>query len=62
MRRTELNAQNRAGQGGQTHGTMVKFRVLCFGGPGLQVQILGVDLYHSSAMLWQQPTYKVEED
>ena len=39
-----------------------KFGVLCFGGQGLRVQIPGTDLHHSTAMLWQQPTYKVEED
>ena len=32
-------------------------------GLGLQVQIPGVDLYTThQAMLWQCPTYKIEED
>ena len=40
----------------------LKFSMLCFSGPGSWVGILGVDLLHSSAMLWGHPTYKVEED
>ena len=40
----------------------LKFSALHFGGPGLWVQILGTDLYHLSAILWWQPTYKIEED
>ena len=41
----------------------LKFRTLQFvGGLGLQVQIPGVDLLHSSAMLWRRPTHKEEED
>ena len=40
----------------------LKFHVLCFGNPGSQVQISGVDLLHSSATLWRHPTYKIEED
>ena len=47
---------------GRPHGVVVESGVLCFGGPGLWVQILGTDLHHSSAMLWQQTMYKVEED
>ena len=39
--------------GGQPCGLVVKFGVIHFGGLGSQVQILGVDLYHSSAMLWR---------
>ena len=35
-----------------------KFRVLHFGGLDSWVWILGVDLIHTSAMLWQPPTYK----
>ena len=46
---------------GQPHGVVVGFGRLCFGSPGLWVQIPGTDLCHS-AMLWWQPTYKVEED
>ena len=41
----------------QPYGIVVKI-----GGPGLQVWIMGTDLHHSSATLWQQATYKVEED
>ena len=40
----------------------LKFHMLYFGSPGSQVQITGADLLHSSAMLWRDPTYKVEED
>ena len=36
--------------------------MLCFGGPGSQVWILGVDLHHSPSMLCRHPTYKIEED
>ena len=41
---------------------VVWFSVLCFGDPVLQVWIPRVELRHSSAMLWWQPTYKIEED
>ena len=41
---------------------VVKFGALCFDHPGQQIQIPGGDLHHLSAMLWRQPTYKVEED
>ena len=45
---------------GWPHGLEVKFGALCFGGP---VQMLGADLHHLQvAMLWWQPTYKIEED
>ena len=44
---------------GQPHGVVVESGMLSFGSLGLD---LGTDLYHSAAMLWQQPTYKVEED
>lgn len=47
---------------GQPHGLVVRFGVLCFSCLGLQVRIPGVDLHHSSAMLWWWPTYNVEED
>ena len=40
----------------------LNFHELCFGGPDLWVRILGVDLLHTSAMLWRHPTYKVGED
>ena len=44
----------------QPHGLVLQFGVLHVGGPGL---VLGTDLYYSvAAMLWQQPTYKLEED
>ena len=42
--------------------TWLKFHVLRFDGPGLQVQIPGADLLHSSATLQSHPTYKIEED
>ena len=47
---------------GWPRGAAIKFGVLLFCGLGSQVQILGVDLHHSSAVLWQQPTHKTEED
>lgn len=50
------------GVGGQPCGAVVKFGALGFGGLGSQVRIPGADLYHSSAMLRQQLTYKVKED
>ena len=41
----------------------LKFRALGFGDPGSWVWILGMDLLHSSAMLWWRPTYnKIKED
>ena len=45
---------------GWPSGIVVKFSVLCFNGLGSQVRIPGADLYHSSAMLWQRPTRKIE--
>ena len=48
--------------GGQPCGVVVKLGLLHFGSLGLQVWIPGVDLYRLSAMLWWQPTYKIEED
>ena len=36
--------------------------MLHFSGPDSQIQILGTDPHHSSAMLWQWPGYKIEED
>ena len=47
---------------GLAHGVVVKVGTLHFSGPGSWVRIPGVDLHHLSAMLRQQPTYKVEED
>ena len=45
---------------GWSHGLVAKFGVLHFSGLGL---FLGMDLHHSLvAMLWQRPTYKIEED
>ena len=38
-------------QEGRPRGIVAKFSVLHFGGPGLWVGILGMDLHHSSAML-----------
>ena len=46
----------------QLRGIVVKFSVLHSGSLGSWVWILGADLDHLSAMLWWQPTYKVEED
>ena len=40
----------------------LKFHMLHFCGLGSWVQIRGVDIFHSSAMLWQRPTYRVEKD
>ena len=48
--------------GGQPRGAVFKFGAFHFGSPGSCIQILGSDLHHSSAVLWRQPTYKVEED
>ena len=45
--------QLKNGQEGWPHGLVVKFGMLCFGGQGSRVWILGTDLHHSSAMLWQ---------
>ena len=42
---------------GWPHGLVVKFSTLCFSGPGSWVQSGGL-----SAMLWWQPTYKIEKD
>ena len=47
---------------GQPHGIMVKLSAFHFSGLGLQAQIPGTDLHHSSVMLWRPPAYKVEED
>ena len=41
---------------------VVKFGALCFSSPRSQVRFPGAGLHHSLAVLWQQPTYKVEED
>ena len=47
---------------GRHCGLMVKFSMLHFSGPSSQVWIQGADLHHLSAMLWWQPTCKIEED
>ena len=47
---------------GQPCGLVVKFSALHLGGLGLWVWILGMDLHHWLDTLWQQPTYKVEDD
>ena len=45
---------------GWLHGLVGKFGTLCFGGLGW---FLGMDLHHSlAAMLWWQPTYKIDKD
>ena len=41
---------------------VVKFGTLWFGGPASRVWILRADLHCLSAILWQWPTYEVEED
>ena len=49
--------------GGWSFGIVVKSSMLHFSGLGSQVQILGTDLQTGhQAMLWQCPTYKMEED
>ena len=47
---------------GQSHAKVLKMGVFHFGGPSLQIWIPGMDLHHSSAMLWRRSTYEVEED
>ena len=41
---------------------LLMFCALCFGSLDSRVWIPGVDLLHSSAMLWRHPTYKIEEN
>ena len=43
-------------------GVVVDLGMLVLGSPGSQVWIPGAGLHHSSAMLWQRPTYKEEEN
>ena len=52
----------RYGNRGRPCSTVVKLGVFRFSGTGLWVQILVADLHQLSAILFQQPTYKVEED
>lgn len=59
---SRMEAGSKTGEGAWPCDAVVQFSALCFGSPGLRVRILSTDLYHSSAMLWQQPTCKVEED
>ena len=40
------------------HGVVVKFGTLCFGSPGLQIWIPGLDLHHSSTMPGSDPHIK----
>ena len=47
---------------GQPCGVVVNFGMLHFSGLGSQVWIPGTELLHSSAILWRNPTYKMEED
>ena len=48
---------------GQPRGVVVKFAHSISIAQGSQVQILGMDLHTAhQAMLWQHPTYKIEED
>ena len=46
---------------GKPHGIVVGFSMLHFSSLGLLVWIPGMDLYHSSAMMWWQPTCIIEE-
>ena len=53
--------------GGRSSGTVVKFVCTSSAAWGLWVQILGMDPHTThqtthQAMLWQHPTYKIEED
>ena len=44
-------------------GVVVKFACFALVAQGLQVQILGMDLLIAhQGMLWQHPTYKIEEE
>ena len=47
---------------GKPSGVLVKFAQSTLAAQGSQVQIQGVDLPAHQAMLWQGPTYKIEED
>ena len=48
---------------GQPGGTVVRFSHSALAVQGLWVWILGVDLHTThQAMLWQHPTYRMEED
>ena len=47
---------------GWPSGIVVKFVLSALAAWGLQIQILGTDLHTAyQAMLWQRPTYKIEE-
>ena len=51
------------GGGGHPGEVMVKFARSASTAQSLQVRILGVDLHTThQAVLWQRPTYKMEED
>ena len=56
------NKVNFKNGGGWPSGTVVKFHMFHLSGPGSWVQIPGVDVHNPSVMLWQLPTYKIEED
>ena len=44
-------------------GIVVKFTCSALAAQGSRIQILGADLHSAyQAMLWQHPTYKIEED
>ena len=48
---------------GRPGGVVVKFTYSTSVAQGFQVQIPGADLYMAHrAMLWQQPTYKIEDE
>ena len=48
---------------GRPGGIVVKFACSALAARGLQVQILGTDLFAAhQATLWRHPTYKTEED
>ena len=49
--------------GGQASGTVVKFAFSASAGLDSQFRIPGMDLHTAhQAMLWQRPTYEIEED
>ena len=53
----------KSGAGNQPSGIVIKFAHSALVAQGSWVQILGVELHTThQAMLWQHPTYKIEED
>ena len=48
---------------GQPESTVVKYVSFASAAQGLWIEIPGMDLHTiQQAMLWQRPTYKIEED